>query len=63
MDAHDRAYNRSHGTIRSTVERTIAKVKSWRALKTRYRGRLPLFEDIVTIIVGLMFYHSLKTYE
>lgn len=42
------------------MERSIATLKSWRFLKTRYRRPLPLLEKIVTIITGLMFYNPPK---
>ncbi|MCY0963538.1 transposase family protein, partial [Streptomyces sp. H27-H5] len=54
--AEDKVYNRSIGELRAAVERTIAHLKDWKILATRYRGPLQAFPLIARTITALTFY-------
>ena len=46
----DKIYNRAIGQIRWRIEQTIAHLKNWHALKTRYRRPIETFPDTMRFI-------------
>jgi hypothetical protein len=56
--ATDKALNRSISALRAAVERTIAHLKDWKILATRYRGPLDTFPGIVRTITALAFFRT-----
>ena len=55
----NKIYNRAIGKIRWRIEQTIAHLKNWHALKTRYRRPINTFPDTITAILGIMFTYTL----
>ncbi|MFC8851433.1 transposase family protein [Micromonospora sp. NPDC057141] len=52
----DKVANRSISTLRAAVERTIAHLKDWKILATRYRGPLTRFALVAKTVTALAFY-------
>ena len=55
----NKIYNRAIGKIRWRIEQTIAHLKNWHALKTRYRRPINTFPDTITAILGIIFTYTL----
>lgn len=49
----EKVNNRAHASARAAVERTIALLKQWKALRTEYRGPLARFPRVVRMVVAL----------
>lgn len=50
--------NKQVNSIRATIERVIANLKTWRILHTDYRRPLDTFQQTITAVLGLEFYRS-----
>ncbi|MCZ0857165.1 hypothetical protein OHJ16_03785 [Actinomyces israelii] len=55
----DKDWNRPISTTRCKTERTIANLKTWRALHTDYRRPINIFEETLTAILGITFTYTL----
>ncbi|MEV6576279.1 hypothetical protein, partial [Streptomyces sp. NPDC051577] len=51
-------YNRNIGELRAAVERTIAHLKDWKTLVTRYRGPLQAFPLVVARTITALTFHK-----
>ncbi|MEU2718663.1 transposase family protein [Streptomyces sp. NPDC007205] len=51
----DKVANRSVNTLRAAVERSIAHLKDWKILATRYRGPLDRFPAVTRTVTALPF--------
>jgi hypothetical protein len=57
-DLHEshKEFNTQVNSIRATVERVIAHLKTWRILHTDYRRPLTTFRETITAVISLQFY-------
>lgn len=51
-----RGFNKQINSIRATVERAIANLKTWRIFHTDYRRPFHTFADTITAVISLEFY-------
>lgn len=56
LSQHDKDFNKQLNGIRSTVERTIAHLKTWKILHIDYRRPLNTFATTITAVTALHFY-------
>lgn len=52
----DKQFNKQLNSIRATIERVIAHLKTWRILHTDYRRPLTTFPETITAVISLEFY-------
>ena len=63
MRAVVRQNNRRANRSRSVVERTIAKVKTWRVLHSGFRRPLGSYSRVFSVVRGLIFFPARDPYE
>jgi hypothetical protein len=51
-------FNKQVNSIRATIERVIAHLKTWRILHTDYRRPLTTFPETITAVISLEFYRK-----
>ncbi len=51
-------FNSQVSSVRATIERVIANLKTWRILHTDYRRPLHTFPETITAIIGLEFHRT-----
>src|SRR5665811_557831 len=51
-------FNSQVSSIRATIERVIANLKTWRILHTDYRRPLHTFSETITAVLALEFYRT-----
>jgi hypothetical protein len=51
-------FNSQVSSIRATIERVIANLKTWRILHTDYRRPLHTFPETITAVLALEFYQT-----
>ena len=51
-------FNKQVNSIRATIERVIAHLKTWRILHTDYRRPLATFPETITAVISLEFYRT-----
>lgn len=56
-DSH-KEFNTQVSSIRTTIERVIANLKTWRILHTDYRRPLSTFPETIAAVIGLEFYRT-----
>ena len=54
----EKEFNTQVNKIRSTVERVIANLKTWRILHTDYRRPLHTFPETISAVIGLHFWRG-----
>ena len=54
----NKLYNSQVSSIRATIERVIANLKTWRILPTDYRRPLHTFAGTITAVLALEFYKT-----
>ena len=52
----EKEFNKEINSIRATVERVIANLKTWRIFHTDYRRPFHTFHDTITAVISLEFY-------
>jgi hypothetical protein len=57
-DLHEshKQFNKQVNSVRATIERVIAHLKTWRILHTDYRRPLTTFSETITAVISLEFY-------
>lgn len=58
LDDSDKRYNSAFNGIRSTIERVIAHLKTWRVLHVDYRRPFPTFASTISAVLGLEFFRT-----
>ncbi len=54
----EKQLNHDVSSIRYTIERTIANLKTWRILHTDYRRPLHTFSETISTVIALEFYRT-----